>query len=75
MTIIATTDLSNYRSNSGKNKSVTFAEQFGMYMIIVIECKEGFFGYKNANIVGTYTDYRRAVDCYIKNGGVMRREF
>lgn len=75
MTIIATKDLSDYKVKRGENKSVTLAEEFGLYMVIVIERRFGFFGSGYAKVIGTYTDYRRAADCYIKNGGQMRREF
>ena len=73
MIVISTTDLSNY--NSKNSKSVTLIEEFGLYIVIVTERKFGFFGYGCANVIGNYTDYERAFDCYIKNGGVMRREF
>ena len=75
MTIIASTDLSDYKKGKRTNKAVALLEQFGMYIIIDVECNEGFFGYKDAKVIDTFMSYRRAVDCYIKNGGQMRREF
>lgn len=74
MTIIASTDLSDYGSKV--NKSITLQEQFGLYMIILVEYRPGWlFGYQDVSVLDTSIKYRDAVDCYIKNGGVMRREF
>lgn len=74
MTIIASTDLSDYGSKI--NKSITLQEQFGLYMIILVEYRPGWLlGYQDVSVLDTFTKYNCAVDCYIKNGGQMRREF
>lgn len=74
MTIIASTDLTE--SGSKINKSITLQEQFGLYMIILVEYRPGWLlGYQDISVLDTFTKYRDAVDCYIKNGGQMRREF
>ena len=74
MTVIASTVLSDYDSKD--NKSITLQEQFGLYIIVVVEYRPGWLlGYENVNILDTFNKYRDAVDCYIKNGGQMRREF
>jgi hypothetical protein len=75
MTIIASTDLSDYKNGKRANESVTLLEQFGLYIIITVEYSAGFFGYKDAKVIDTFTNYRRAVKCYIDHGGQMRREF
>lgn len=74
MTIIATTDLTDYGSKI--NKSITLQEQFGLYMIIIAEYRPGWLlGYQNVTILDIFTKYNQAVDFFIKNGGQMRREF
>lgn len=74
MTIIASTDLTE--SGSKANKSITLQEQFGLYMIVLVEYRPGWLlGYQDVSVLDTFTKYNQAVDCYIKNGGVMRREF
>lgn len=74
MTIIASTDLTDYGSKI--NKSITLQEQFGLYMIIMIEYRPGWLlGYQHASILDIFTKYQDAVSFYIKNGGQMRREF
>lgn len=74
MTVIASTDKSDYK-NSNIGKSITLLEQFGLYIIIAIEHKPGLFGHKKVKIIKKIRNYHRAVRCYIENGGVMRREF
>lgn len=75
MTIIASTDQSDYGIGKPTNKSITLAEQFGMYLIIRVEYRSGWCGWRNAEIIDTFTKYNKAVDCYIKHGGQMRMEF
>lgn len=75
MTIHASTDLTDYKNGKCTNKAIALLEQFGLYIILDVEYNAGFFGYKDAKVIDTFTNYRRAVDCYIKNGGQMRREF
>lgn len=74
MTVIARTDLSNY-NGSNENKSITLCQEFGMYIIVAAEYKHGWFGYNNAEVVGTHSKYDKAVRDYIARGGQMRREF
>lgn len=74
MTIIASTDKSDYK-NDKTYRSITLAEQFGLYMIITIEYKPGLFGRKKVRIIKKMRNYNRAVRSYIEYGGAMRREF
>lgn len=74
MTIIASTDKSDYK-NDNAYKSITLAEQFGLYMIITVEYKPGLFSRKRVKVLKKIRSYNRAVRLYIGYGGVMRREF
>lgn len=74
MTVIARTDKSDY-NNSNIGKSITLFEEFGMYFILTVEHKPGWFGYRDVEVVDTYAKYNKAVSEYIARGGQMRREF
>lgn len=74
MTIIASTDKSNYKNNK-TYKSITLAEQFGLYMIIEVEYSPSLFGRKRVKVLKKIRNYNRAVRLYIGYGGAMRREF
>ncbi len=74
MTIIARTDQSDY-NNSNICKSITLLEEFGVYFLLTVERKPGWFGYRDVEVVETYSRYNKAVSEYIARGGQMRREF
>lgn len=73
MTIIASTDKSDYK-NDKTYRSVALAEQFGLYIIITIEYKPGLFGRSRVKVIKKMRNYNRAVKRYIEYGGAMRRE-
>lgn len=76
MNIVSTTDLSDYTANINISESITLMERFGLYVIIKVTYKPGIFGTRKVKTIYKGSNYRRAVNNYIANGGyMMRRSF
>lgn len=74
MKIIATTDTSTYGNDCYINKSVTLAEQFGVYAVIIFDKTTGWYERNEVDVMTKTTDYDVAVAMYKYYGGVMPNE-
>ena len=73
--IVAETDLSNCVNGKRYNKSIRVIEEFGMYSVLSIERKLGWFGSYNVEVVDTFFKYDHAIKCYMEHGGLMQGRY
>ena len=67
MRVIASTDLSTIHRGKRVNRSVTLQEQFGVYIVVLVEYTAGFFGGRyHTEILDTCFGYGEAARRYEK---------
>jgi hypothetical protein len=71
MRIISTTDLSREGNDCYIYESISFVEQFGLYIVIGIQKVTGWADRENVCVLHTTMDTEEAMECYKHYGGVL----
>ena len=71
MKVISTTDLSHYGNDCYINRSVTLAEQFGLYVVITFQKITGWYEDRYVGVDYMRDNYDDAIKFYKENGGIL----